>query len=70
MAVAIIAASIIVAAMIVGINNKNQNIQKVMAQEVYPPGISKTETANEYKTAAPFCYPQTSTDKSYRTIII
>ncbi|HZD83725.1 MAG TPA: hypothetical protein VE076_12695 [Nitrososphaeraceae archaeon] len=37
MAVAIIAASVIVAAMIVGINNNNQNIQKVMAQEVYSP---------------------------------
>ena len=52
MAVAIIAASVIVAAMIVGINNNSQNLQKVMAQEVYQSGTSKTETANEYKTAA------------------
>ena len=53
MAVAIIATSVIAAAMIVGINN-GQNLQKVMAQEVYPPGTSKTtatETSNEYKTA-------------------
>ena len=45
MAVAIIAASVIAAAMIVGINN-GQNLQKVMAQEVYPSGTSKT-TATE-----------------------
>jgi plastocyanin len=54
MAVAIIAASVIAAAMIVGINNNGQNLQKVMAQQVYPSGTSKTETAktsNEYKTA-------------------
>jgi plastocyanin len=51
MAVAIVAASLITAAMIVGINN-GQNLQKVMAQEVYPSGTSKTETANEYKTAS------------------
>jgi plastocyanin len=52
MAVAIVAASVITAAMIVGINN-GQNLQKVMAQEeVYPSGTSKTETANEYKTAS------------------
>jgi hypothetical protein len=50
MAVAIIAASVIVAAMIVGINNNGQNLQKVMAQEVYPRGTGTT-TANEYKTA-------------------
>ena len=54
-AVAIIAASVIIAAaMIIGINN-SQNLQKVMAQEVYPSGTSKTAketTANEYKTAA------------------
>jgi len=51
MAVAIVAASLITAAMIVGINN-GQNLQKVMAQEVYPSGTSKTETANEYKTTS------------------
>ena len=54
MAVAIIAASVVAAAMIVGINNNGQNLQKVMAQQVYPSGTSKTETAktsNEYKTA-------------------
>ena len=53
MAVAIITASVVVAAMIIGINN-SQNLQKAMAQEVYPPGTSKTtaKTTNEYKTAA------------------
>ncbi|HET7344358.1 MAG TPA: hypothetical protein VFJ05_00620 [Nitrososphaeraceae archaeon] len=52
-AVAIIAASVVAAAMIIGINN-SQNLQKVMAQEVYPSGTSKTakEKTNEYKTAA------------------
>src|SRR5215212_11854120 len=53
MAVAIIAASVISAAMIVGMNN-GQNLQKEMAQEVYPSGTSKTtatETSNEYNTA-------------------
>jgi plastocyanin len=50
--VAIIAASVIVvAAMIVGINN-GQNLQKVMAQEVYPSGTSTTATTNGYKTVA------------------
>ena len=39
MAVAIIAASVVAAAMIIGINN-SQNLQKVMAQEVYPSGKS------------------------------
>jgi plastocyanin len=53
MAVAIIAASVIAAAMIVGINN-GQNLQKAIAQEVYPPGTSSTatETTNEYNTAS------------------
>ena len=41
MAVAIIAASVVAAAMIIGINN-GQNLQKVMAQEVYPSGTSTT----------------------------
>ena len=51
-AVAIIAASVlVVAAMIIGINN-GQNLQKVMAQEVYPSGTSTTATTNEYKTVA------------------
>jgi plastocyanin len=50
-AVAIMAASIVTAAMIIGINN-SQNLQKAMAQEVYPSGRSSTETANEYKTTA------------------
>jgi len=50
MVVAIIAASVITAAMIVGINN-GQNLQKVRAQEVYPSG-SSTAATNEYKTAA------------------
>ena len=56
MAVAVIAASIIVAAsMISGINN-SQNLQKAMAQEYHPSGTTTTttttETANEYKTAS------------------
>ena len=51
MAVVIIAASVVAAAMIIGINN-SQNLQKVMAQEVYPVGKNTTETANEYKTAS------------------
>jgi plastocyanin len=53
MVVAIIAASVIAAAMIVGINN-GQNLQKAIAQEVYPPGTSSTatETTNEYNTAS------------------
>lgn len=46
MAVVIIAASVVAAAMIIGINN-SQNLQKVMAQEVYPVGKNTTETANE-----------------------
>jgi plastocyanin len=50
MAVAIIATSIIAAAMIIGINN-SQNLQKVMAQEVYPSGKNTAATSNEYKTA-------------------
>src|SRR6187200_565126 len=64
-AVAIIAASVIVAAaMIIGINN-SQNLQKVMAQEVYPSGTSKTAketTANEYKTAAASAAASSSTN--------
>jgi plastocyanin len=54
MAVTIIAASVITAAMIVGINN-GQNLQKVIAQEVNPRGTNKTtptETSNGYNTTA------------------
>jgi plastocyanin len=50
MAVAIIATSVVAAAMIIGINN-SQNLQKVMAQEVYSSG-KNTATSNEYKTAS------------------
>ncbi|MFL6323631.1 MAG: hypothetical protein ACJ72C_02560 [Nitrososphaeraceae archaeon] len=52
-AVAIIAASAITAAMIIGINN-GQNLQKAMAQAVYPSGnnAAAKEVANEYKNAA------------------
>ena len=69
MAVAIIAASVITAAMIVGINN-GQNLQKVIAQEVYPTGTSKTtatETSNEYKTASAVkvVSPNQSTNKEF-----
>jgi uncharacterized membrane protein YccF (DUF307 family) len=50
MAVAIIATSVVAAVMIIGINN-SQNLQRVMAQEVYPSG-KNTATSNEYKTAS------------------
>ena len=63
-AVAIIAALVVAAAMIIGINN-SQNLQKVMAQEVYPSGTSKTAketTANEYKTAAAAAAASSSTN--------
>jgi hypothetical protein len=68
-AVAIIATSVVAAAMIIGINN-GQNLQKVMAQEVYLPGTSKTtatETTNEYKTAAAVkaVDPNQSTSKEF-----
>jgi plastocyanin len=50
MAVAVIAASIVVATMISGINN-SQNIQKAIAEEFYPSGTTTiTEIKNEYKT--------------------
>lgn len=49
-AVAIIATSVVAAAMIIGINY-SQNLQRVMAQEVYPSG-KNTATSNEYKTAS------------------
>ena len=50
MAVAVIAASIVVATMISGINN-SQNIQKAMAEEFYPSGTTTiTEITSEYKT--------------------
>lgn len=72
MAVAIIAASVITAAMIVGINN-GQNLQKVLAQdEVYPSGTSKTtatETSNEYKTAsAPTANSSTNAAAEVKTV--
>jgi hypothetical protein len=52
MAVAIIATSVVAAVMIIGINN-SQNLQRVMAQEVYPSGRSSTATStNDYKTTA------------------
>jgi plastocyanin len=50
-AVAIIAALVVAAAMIIGINN-SQNLQKVMAQEVYLSEKNTKQTTNEYKTAA------------------
>jgi plastocyanin len=50
MAVAIIATSVVAAAMIIGINN-SQNLQKVMAQEVYPSG-KNTAATSKYKTAS------------------
>jgi len=52
MAVAVIVASIVVAAITNDINN-SQNIQKAMAQELYPSKTSTiTETVNEYKTVS------------------
>ena len=51
-AVAIIATSVAQETMIIGINN-SQNLQRVMAQEVYPSGRSSPATStNEYKTTA------------------
>ena len=50
MVVVVIAASIVVATMISGINN-SQNIQKAMAEEFYPSGTTTiTEITSEYKT--------------------
>jgi plastocyanin len=51
MAVAIIAASVVAAAMIIGINN-GQNLPKVMARVVYPRGTGTTATTNVFKTAS------------------
>jgi plastocyanin len=67
MAVAIIAASVITAAMIVGINN-GQNLQKVMAEEVYPSGKSKIETSNEYKTTASTASSSTNAAAKVKTV--
>jgi hypothetical protein len=50
MAVAIIATSVVAAVMIIGINN-SQNLQRVMAQEVYQSG-KNTAATNDYKTTA------------------
>jgi plastocyanin len=55
--VAIIAASVVAAAMIVGINN-SQNLQKVMAQEVY---LSGKNTAAAVKAVS----PNQSTNKEF-----
>ena len=46
MAVVVIAASIVVATMIIGINN-SQNLQKAMAEEVYPSGTSTNNRNNK-----------------------
>jgi len=52
MAVTIIAATIVVVAIINGIDN-SQNIQKAVAEEFYPSGTTTTkETANEYNAAS------------------
>jgi plastocyanin len=55
--VAIIATSVVAAAMIIGINN-SQNLQKVMAQEVYPSGKN---TAAVVKAVS----PNQSTNKEF-----
>lgn len=51
MAMAIIAASVVAAAMIIGINN-GQNLPKVMARVVYPRETGTTATTNVFKTAS------------------
>src|SRR5215203_3237207 len=52
MAVTIIAATIVVVAIINGIDN-SQNIQKAVTEEFYPSGTTTTkETANEYNAAS------------------
>jgi plastocyanin len=61
--VAIIATSVVAAAMIVGINNNSQNLQKVMAQEVYQSG--KNTAASSAAVAVKAVSPNQSTNKEF-----
>ena len=64
-AVAIIAASVlVVAAMIIGINN-GQNLQKVMAQEVYPSGKNTAASSSTTAAAVKAVSPNQSTSKEF-----
>ena len=66
MAVVVIAASIVVATMISGINN-SQNIQKAMAEEFYPSGTTTiTEITSEYKTES--ADSNNSTEATIKTV--
>jgi hypothetical protein len=62
--VAIIAASVVAAAMIVGINN-SQNLQKVMAQEVYPSGKNTAASSSTTTAAVKAVSPNQSTNKEF-----
>jgi Cupredoxin-like domain len=64
MAVAIIAASVVAAAMIVGINN-GQNLQKVMAQGVYPFGKNTAASSSTTAAAVKAVNPNQSTSKEF-----
>ena len=64
MAVAIIAASVVAAAMIVGINN-GQNLQKVMAQGVYPSGKNTAASSSTTAAAVKAVNPNQSTSKEF-----
>jgi len=62
--VAIIATSVVAAAMIVGINN-SQNLQKVMAQEVYPSGKNTAASSSTTTAAVKAVSPNQSTNKEF-----
>jgi plastocyanin len=62
--VAIIATSVVAAAMIVGINN-SQNLQKVMAQEVYPSGKNTAASSSTTAVAVKAVSPNQSTNKEF-----
>jgi plastocyanin len=63
--VAIIATSVVAAAMIVGINNNSQNLQKVMAQEVYPSGKNTAASSSTTAAAVKAVSPNQSTNKEF-----
>ena len=63
--VAIIATSVVAAAMIVGINNNSQNLQKVMAQEVYPSGKNTAASSSSTAAAVKAVSPNQSTNKEF-----
>ena len=65
MAVTIMAASVMAASIIVGINN-SQNLQKVMAQEVYPSGKNTAASGSTTAAAAAKAVsPNQSTNKEF-----